>query len=166
MFAAISVVALRARAEAERESLTARRTADFMKSLFVVSDPSEARGNSVTAREVLDRGVRQVDTQLKNEPLVRADLVTTLGEVYSSLGLYQESLGLLNDAGRTPGLPPELAARNSVSIGELQMQRGELPGSGAGAVAGCRSRQVRGGCGQPRAHAHLGGVRRHVPLDR
>ena len=62
VFAAISVVVLRARAEAERESLTARRTADFMKSLFVVSDPSEARGNSVTAREVLDRGVRQVDT--------------------------------------------------------------------------------------------------------
>lgn len=127
VFAAISVVALRARAEAERESLTARRTADFMKSLFVVSDPSEARGNSVTAREVLDRGVRQVDTQLKNEPLVRADLVTTLGEVYSSLGLYQESLKLLNDAGRTPGLPPELAARNSVSVGELQVQRGEYP---------------------------------------
>src|SRR5690242_15425146 len=39
VFAAISVVALRARAEAERQSLTARRTADFMKSLFVVSDP-------------------------------------------------------------------------------------------------------------------------------
>ncbi len=113
--------------EAERESLTAHRTADFMKSLFAVSDPSEARGNSITAREVLDRGVRQIDTQLKNEPLVRADLVTTLGEVYSSLGLYQESLKLSNDAGRTPGLPPELAARNSVSVGELQVQRGEYP---------------------------------------
>jgi len=127
VFAAISVVALRARAEAERQSLTARRTADFMKSLFVVSDPSEARGNSITAREVLDRGVRQVETQLRNEPLVRADLVTTLGEVYANLGLYEESLKLLADAARTPGLAPELAARSNVAIAELQVQRGEYP---------------------------------------
>src|SRR5258705_2752525 len=95
-FGALAAVALVARSEAERQrevaehqSQTARRTADFMKSLFAVSDPSEARGNSVTAREVLDRGVRQIDTQLEAEPLVRADLTTTLGEVYTSLGLLR-----------------------------------------------------------------------------
>ena len=124
-FAALSVFALRARAEAERQSLTARRTAEFMKSLFAVSDPSEARGNSITAREVLDRGVRQVESQLRDTPLVRADLTTTLGEVYGNLGLYQESLRLLNEAAQTPDRPAELAARTSVAIAELQVQRGD-----------------------------------------
>ena len=165
VFAAISVVALRARAEAERESLTARRTADFMKSLFVVSDPSEARGNSVTAREVLDRGVRQVDTQLKNEPLVRADLVTTLGEVLQPRVLSGESRAV--ERCRPYAGPAAGAGCTQQRLDRRAADAARrVPGSGAGAVAGCRSRQVRGGCGQPRAHAHLGGVRRHVPLDR
>lgn len=134
-FGAISVIAVRARAEAERHSLTARRTADFMKSLFVVSDPSEARGNTITAREVLDRGVRQVETQLHDAPLVRADLMTTLGEVYSSLGLYKESLDLLDEAARTPDRTPDLAARTSVAIAELQVQRGDYPAASSALAA-------------------------------
>jgi tetratricopeptide (TPR) repeat protein len=133
-FAAISVVALHARAEADRqriaaqhEALTARRTAEFMKSLFAVSDPGEARGNSITAREVLDRGARQIQTQLKDTPLVRADLATTLGEVYAGLGLYKDSLQLLDYAAQTPQRPPELRAHTDIAIAELQVQRGEYP---------------------------------------
>ena len=41
---------------AVREAETARQTADFLIELFRVSDPSEARGNSITAREILDKG--------------------------------------------------------------------------------------------------------------
>ena len=133
-FGAISVLAVRARneavrqrAEAERQSLTARRTADFMKSLFAVSDPGESRGNTITAREVLDRGARQIESQLKDTPVMRADLTTTLGEVYASLGLYKESLGLLETAARLPGLPPDLLARTMVANGELLYQRGDYP---------------------------------------
>lgn len=138
-FGAISVIALRARAEAERQSLTARRTADFMKSLFAVSDPSEARGNSITAREVLDRGVRQVESQLKDTPLVRADLTTTLGEVYANLGLYQEGMKLLDDAARTLDRTPELTARTSVAIAELQVQRGDYPAASSALAEATRS---------------------------
>ena len=131
-FAAISVVALHARSEAERqriaaqhEALTARRTAEFMKSLFAVSDPGEARGNSITAREVLDRGARQIETQLRDAPVVRADLATTLGEVYAGLGLYKESLHLLDYAAQSPQRPPDLRAHTDIAIAELQVRRGE-----------------------------------------
>jgi hypothetical protein len=34
----------------------AQRIANFMKGMFKVSDPSEAPGNSITAREILDNG--------------------------------------------------------------------------------------------------------------
>jgi hypothetical protein len=63
VFASLALLAWRARNEAEferqmavRKTLTAERTAEFMVSLFEVADPSEARGNSITAREILDRG--------------------------------------------------------------------------------------------------------------
>ena len=89
----------RQRTLAEQKTLTAERTADFMISLFRVSDPSEARGNQVTAREILDRGARQIDQSLREEPQVRADLSVVLGEVYTGLGLYTSARGLLAKAG-------------------------------------------------------------------
>jgi tetratricopeptide (TPR) repeat protein len=131
-FGVLAAAALVARNEANRQrivadqqSLTARRTADFLKSLFIVSNPSEARGNSVTAREVLDRGVRQVGEQLKDEPLVRADLTTTLGDVYTNLGLLKEAEDLLKEARSVPSQPKEISARELLSLGEVQYQRGE-----------------------------------------
>ena len=40
----------------------------FLVDLFRTSDPSEARGNSLTAREVLDKGATRVATQLTSQP--------------------------------------------------------------------------------------------------
>ena len=132
-FAVISVVAVQSRNEAERQrrlavqqSLTAQRTADFHKSLFAVSDPSEARGQSITAREVLDRGRQQIEFQLHDEPAVRAELMTTLGEVYGSLGMLREGLGL---GGARAGVA--LAARGAYCAAvdrdrRLQIQQGNL----------------------------------------
>ncbi len=137
-FAVISVVAVQSRNDAVRQrrlavqqSLTAQRTADFLKSLFAVSDPNEARGQSITAREVLDRGVQQIESQLHDEPAVRADLMTTLGEVYGSLGLLRQGEGLLQHAQSLPAVPPLLSARQFAAIGGLQMQQGNLEGAKA-----------------------------------
>lgn len=132
LFGVLSVIAFLAKREAdaqriiaETQSLTARRTADFLKSLFVVSDPGEARGNTITAREVLDRGVEQIERQLDDAPMVRADLRTTLGEVYASLGLLKQSRDLLDAAAAMPGKPPEMSARVLTALGEVQFLRGD-----------------------------------------
>jgi len=123
--------AQRQRQLAEQQSLTARRTADFMKSLFAVSDPSEARGNSITAREILDRGARQIATGLKDEPLVRADLMTTLGEVYTGLGLYNEGEGLVDAAHGVPGQSSASGVRQSTALGEIEFFQGKYAESRA-----------------------------------
>ncbi len=47
-----------------RERDRANRITDFMSGMFRLADPSEARGNSVTAREILDRAAKDVDTGL------------------------------------------------------------------------------------------------------
>lgn len=101
----LSVIALVARAEAVHErdvarqkTATAQRTTEFVKGLFEVSDPSEAKGRSITALEVLDRGARQIEGQLENEPDVKAELVSTLSEVYLGLGSYRRADKLIRSS--------------------------------------------------------------------
>ncbi len=85
---------VRAQAEAE----TARQTTSFLVDLFRISDPSEARGNSVTAREMLDKGAARIDHELAGQPTIRATLMDTLGTVYMGLGLYRQARPLLASA--------------------------------------------------------------------
>jgi non-specific serine/threonine protein kinase/serine/threonine-protein kinase len=77
------------RDRANREAETSKKIAAFLTSLFQVSDPSEARGSAVTAREILDRGAAQIEKDLAAEPEVRAGLMATISDVYTGLGLYR-----------------------------------------------------------------------------
>jgi tetratricopeptide (TPR) repeat protein len=88
-----------ARAEAEAE--TARQTTTFLVDLFRISDPSEARGNAVTAREMLDKGAARIDRELARQPAIRATLMDTLGTVYMGLGLFKQAKPLLAGAVET-----------------------------------------------------------------
>ena len=83
----------RVRAEAEAE--TAKQTTNFMVDLFNVSDPSEALGNTITAREILDKGAERIETELADQPEIQATLMDTMGTVYTSLGLYNDAVRLL-----------------------------------------------------------------------
>jgi tetratricopeptide (TPR) repeat protein len=85
-------------ARANQEAESARQVSDFLVGLFKVSDPGEARGNSITAREVLDAGAAKIDRDLKDQPLVQAQLMSSMGRVYGSLGLYNEALTLQENA--------------------------------------------------------------------
>ena len=97
----MSVQARRIAAErdrANREATTALKVSDFLTGLFKVSDPSEARGNVITAREILDQGAARIERELADQPEVQAGLMLTLGRVYSSLGLYDTSIAMLEKA--------------------------------------------------------------------
>ena len=88
----------REKTRADREAETARRTAAFLMSLFEVSDPTSGEGKSISAREILDRGARDVRQQLKDEPETRAQMLDTIGMVYRSLGLYADAEPYLREA--------------------------------------------------------------------
>jgi serine/threonine protein kinase/tetratricopeptide (TPR) repeat protein len=90
--------AVRAEKKAVDEAATAQRVSDFLVELFEVSDPSEARGNTVTAREILDKGAAKIGQELEAQPLVRARLMETIGTVYRSLGLYEQAKPMLEKA--------------------------------------------------------------------
>lgn len=87
--------ALAAEGDARTEAETAKQATTFLVNLFRVSDPSEARGSTVTAREILDRGAERVQAGLANQPIVQAALLQAMGTVYTNLGLYDAAGPLL-----------------------------------------------------------------------
>ena len=88
----------RERDRANRERDRARLVTDFMAKMFQVSDPSEARGNSIKAREILDKASKEIDTSLARSPELQAQMMDVMGSVYFSLGLYSRAHSLLERA--------------------------------------------------------------------
>lgn len=77
-----------------RERDRATRIAGFMTDMFRVSDPSEARGNQVTAREILDKASSQIESGLSRDPGMQTQMMMTMGAVYENLGLYTQAESL------------------------------------------------------------------------
>jgi eukaryotic-like serine/threonine-protein kinase len=118
------VRATRAERRAEQEAAAAQQVTSFLVDLFAISDPDEAQGSGITAREVLDRGARRVQRDLAGEPLLQGRIMHTMGSVYRALGLYDPARALLEDAlrvreraltSRDPGLAETLEALGDVA---------------------------------------------------
>ena len=86
----------RDRANGEAEAAT--QVSDFLVGIFKISDPDEARGNQLTAREVLDKGAADIDKTLTARPQIQSRLQQTIGTVYTNLGLYSAAEPLLRRA--------------------------------------------------------------------
>jgi serine/threonine protein kinase len=105
------------RDRANRERDRAARITDFMTGMFKVADPSEARGRSVTAREILDRASQGIQTQLAQDAQAQAQLMHVMATSYLNLGLYgrahELAAGALNSrtAALGPGNRDTLASR-------------------------------------------------------
>lgn len=92
------IKAKKAEKRAITEATTAKQISDFLVDLFEVSDPSEAKGNIITAREILDTGADKINKELKDQPEIQSTLLKTMGRVYFSLGLFDRALPLLESA--------------------------------------------------------------------
>lgn len=106
------------RDRATSEAETSQQISDFMTELFAVSDPSEARGRTVTAYEILQRGSERIETELVDQPAIQHKLLTVLGDVHTRLGLYDEAERLLMtglDAARRGSVTPDSAVASSIN---------------------------------------------------
>lgn len=86
------------RDRALQEAQKAEEVKTFMVNLFTVSSPYSVAGDSLLARTVLDTAAARIRAELTNQPEVQADLLATLGIVYSDLGLFSTSDTLLQQA--------------------------------------------------------------------
>ncbi|MCG8408191.1 MAG: serine/threonine-protein kinase [Phycisphaerales bacterium] len=92
--------ALEAEKQAEAEHDRTAAINDFLDDMFSSVDPRKS-GYRVTVAEVLDQAARDVASQFSDQPEIRASLYHTIGEAYTSLGLYDAGEPLIMAALKT-----------------------------------------------------------------
>jgi eukaryotic-like serine/threonine-protein kinase len=121
------------RDRARREAETARQVSKFLVELFEDADPAQSKGDAITAREILDRGAARISKELGKQPEVQARLLSTMGDVYLALGLYDPAGSLLEQAlARQQALPaadPAELAATLDRLGGLKHDLRDMAGS-------------------------------------
>jgi serine/threonine-protein kinase len=123
---------LSAHRRALREAQESAQVATFLEGLFDVAEPGlgVAAGESISAKELLDRGTARVARDLDLQPQLQATLQTLLGDMYRKLGSYEQAEPLLEQAlaTRTQVLGdshPEVAA-SLHALGRLHTDTGSF----------------------------------------
>ena len=78
-----------------------QQVVEFVTGLFLAADPAQAKGENITARELLEAGRRQIETAIADQPEVQATLQRVLGEVHYELGMQDTAGALLREALQT-----------------------------------------------------------------
>lgn len=86
------------RDKAQLEAEKSKKVSEFLTGIFQLSDPEYSKGESITARELLDNGVKRIESELSDQPEVLANMLGVMGNVYKNLGLYPNALILLQRA--------------------------------------------------------------------
>jgi eukaryotic-like serine/threonine-protein kinase len=76
---------------AAREGLRAAQIRDFLVGVFEISDPDQAPGQTVTARDLLDRGSERINRELTTDSELRAEMLGVLGNLYLKLGVFDRA---------------------------------------------------------------------------
>lgn len=98
--------ALLAEARAQEQTRTAEATTAFVANLFSAADPSQnLRGARLSPVELIDLGRTRLAESLQVPPQQRAELLSTLGEIYSGLGLQEKAAEVLEES--LTLVPPE-----------------------------------------------------------
>ena len=120
----------RQRDEIRAERDKAVEVAALLEDIFAGSDPGQTRGETVTAREILDKGAARVMGTLQEDPETQAALALTIGKVYLGLGLPDRAGPLLQQSlaqrERLHGSDNVDVADSLLALGVLDQNRGEL----------------------------------------
>lgn len=79
---------------ARHEAAKAEQISSYLIQLFESADPSRAMGREISARELLDMGMTNLEA-LGGQPEIQAELTGIMGKVFFSLGMLDEADDLL-----------------------------------------------------------------------
>lgn len=101
-FAIVASIQARAvgveRDRAQLEASRAQRVSELVTGIFALAEPAAGRGDSITARELLDQASRRIDLELRGDPATQAALYNALARVYGNLGLHDAAIVVLQRA--------------------------------------------------------------------
>ena len=160
-------VARSERDHARSETARAQQVSAFLRSLFESSSPRRARGEKLTAQDLLDIGAARVDRELAGQPDLQASMLAVLGSVYLDLELNAKAEPLLT---RSLALREKLTGKESAEtaeslalLGRLRQAQGDMQ---AFRELSERSVRIRETTGPPAALAEaltlLGGAQKRL----
>ncbi|WP_138429519.1 serine/threonine-protein kinase [Fodinibius saliphilus] len=97
LFSYHSIQVSQERNQAQLEAKKASAVTNFLTSMIEANTPSEAQGDTVSITDFLDSSFEEVQN-LKKTPLVQAEVLTTMGRTYRTLGDIQKASTLINKA--------------------------------------------------------------------
>jgi serine/threonine protein kinase/Tfp pilus assembly protein PilF len=89
--------AIRAEQAAETRRSEAQAVIGFLTDMLRAADPA-AGGRDLTVRDALDRAAQKIDTAFQEQPVINAGVRSAIGEVYFSLGVYDQAEANLKPA--------------------------------------------------------------------
>ncbi len=150
-----------ARATAESALTESNAVKDFLTNLFQASDPNENRGATVTARDLLDRGVKRVDS-LSAQPRLQADFLHVLAGVERSVGEYRTALKMyareIAIVRSLPGTPDSTMVDALTGLGNAYDVLGVPDSSAAAYEQAIAYGRTHGGVAQPSVIAAISAV--------
>lgn len=86
----------RERDRARAEAAKARQVQALVLKLFEGANPEASGGVRMSARELLDRGWVEIESELRGQPEIQVEMLDTVGEAYRKLGEYDRAQGLFD----------------------------------------------------------------------
>ena len=117
-----------ARTRAEASADTASQVAGFMVDVFALANPAKGERANVTARELLDAGASRLESELRDQPELLAEMLRAAGKSYFGLGLNAEAERLLRrsvDLLRPLPTASHALARSINDLGLLRHEQGQ-----------------------------------------
>lgn len=111
------------RDKARTEARKAAEVSDFLTGLFEIADPLQSNGETVTARELLERGSERIATDLADQPGVQSNMLFVIGNAYYNLGLYESAISAQEQAYR---LAREAYGERSEQVGKTLLMLASL----------------------------------------
>jgi non-specific serine/threonine protein kinase/serine/threonine-protein kinase len=110
--------------KARQETEKARKVSEMLVGMFGDFDPETQLGQIPSTTAMLDRGVERIRNELTGQPIMRAQLLGTVGNAYRNMGRYEEARPLLEEAldlrEEQLGLSHPQVADSCVSLGWLE----------------------------------------------
>jgi serine/threonine-protein kinase len=113
----------RERDRARAEAIKARQVQSLVLRLFQGADPVAAGGVRMSARDLLDRGWIGIESELRGQPEIQAEVLDTIGEAYRNLGEYDRAEPLLD---RGLAISRGLVPRDPAALSRALASRGRL----------------------------------------
>jgi len=115
------------------EAKRANQITNLITDVFSSADPNIGGADTITAVQLLDQGLVNLEKNLGDDPALYSDMLMRLGPVYLALGQYEKGKQTIDEAYeinlKLPKVSPETLARNEILISSTFFMYGVLDSS-------------------------------------